>query len=108
MRAAALLLLCACAAAIPRPTARHAERANVLLATLEHGRTLFLARCGNCHVTPAPDSRSSAQWALLVPEMAKDAELSPDEIAQVLAFLQAFSSAALPDRDAQRRQAHPQ
>jgi nitrate/TMAO reductase-like tetraheme cytochrome c subunit len=98
------LLLAGCAAAIPHPTLIHAQRANVALPMLEQGRSLFLARCGNCHLTPAPDSRSPAEWARLVPEMSQDAELTADEAAQVLAFLQAFASGPLPDAHAQRRQ----
>lgn len=108
-RVALTLLLAGCTASIPRPTALDAERTHVALASLETGRGLFLARCGNCHLTPDPKSQTSARWRELVPEMSKDAELSHAETADLLAFLEAFSSdAAHEDADGQRGQRQPQ
>ena len=82
---------CATAAMIPHATAVEAQKSGVGLETLEHGRGLFLARCGNCHMTPDPGSRSAEQWALILPEMREDSHLSDAEASQVLAFLQALA-----------------
>ncbi len=109
--AAAVVLLTSCTAAIPRPTLLHAQRANLELSSLENGRSLFLSHCGNCHLTPAPNSHTVDAWAKFVPEMSKDAKLNEAETAQVLAFVQLFASngsAALPDADGQGRQPNPQ
>jgi nitrate/TMAO reductase-like tetraheme cytochrome c subunit len=77
---------------IPHPTALNAEKSGVALTSLEHGRGLFVARCGNCHETPSPTSRSPEQWAVILPEMTKDSNLNPEEAGQLLAFLKAVSA----------------
>lgn len=101
---ASIGLFAGCAtAAIPHATALHAQRSGVTLATLEQGRSLFVTRCGNCHLTPDPGTRDSATWAKLLPEMLEDSHLDTEEAAQVLAFLQALASdAAAPAGDADR------
>ena len=99
-------LIASCAAITPVPTAIDAERSGVPLDTLAQGRTLFVSHCGNCHRTPDPGSRNAAEWAKVLPEMMDDAKLSPEQGAQVLAFLQALAqpaSGALPDAHAERR-----
>ena len=86
-------LAAGCATAmVPHATAFHAERAGIALQTLEHGRGLFVARCGNCHLTPDPGSRNAQQWAVLLPDMLEDSHLNPEEATEVLAFLQALSA----------------
>ncbi len=102
-----LLAFTGCTAGIPRPTLLQARQANLELSTLEHGRSLFLARCGTCHLTPTPSAHTMDEWAKFVPEMSKDAELSEADAAHVLQFLQLFASnglSSLPDTDAQRSQ----
>ncbi len=99
-----LLALSGCTAGIPRPTLLQAQQANLELTALEHGRSLFLARCGSCHLTPTPSAHTMDEWAKFVPDMAKDAELSEADAAHVLQFLQLFASngsASLPDTDRQ-------
>jgi hypothetical protein len=90
---AGLGLIAGCATAvIPHATALDAQRTGVALQALEHGRGLFVARCGNCHLTPDPGSRSAADWAKVLPEMLEDSHLNAQEAAEVLAFLQALSA----------------
>ena len=89
---ALVLLPVACAAVIPHATRAHAELAGVPLDRLEHGRQLFVARCGNCHQAPAPSSHSAAEWSNIVPEMLEHANLEPAEGEEVLVFLKALAS----------------
>lgn len=77
---------------IPHATMRAAEQSGVALQTLEDGRGLYVAHCGNCHQIPDPGTHSANEWARILPEMVGDAHLDPAEAAQVLAFLQAMSS----------------
>ena len=98
-------LFASCATITPMPTSVDSDRSGTPLATLVQGRELFVGHCGSCHRTPDPGSRDAAEWARVLPEMMDDAKLSPEQAAQVLAFLQALCqpSAALPDAHAQRR-----
>jgi mono/diheme cytochrome c family protein len=75
-----LLLTLACAAAcaatspIPQPTAADASRGSarfpdLTLNELSHGRTLYLSRCGSCHVLKRPAELSAEQWEHEVEEM---------------------------------------
>ncbi len=84
-------LAAGCAATIPHATPLHAERSGVPLERLEHGRGLFVTRCGNCHFAPDPGSHSAAQWASLVPDMLEDSHLNPEEAIEVLDFLKALA-----------------
>lgn len=88
----ALGLTAGCAAVIPHATLAHAQRSGVALETLEQGRGLFVVHCGNCHYAPDPGTRDSASWAKLFPEMLEDSHLTPEDAAQVLAFLKALAS----------------
>ena len=85
-----------------------AERSGVSLEALEHGRGLFVARCGNCHNTPDPGSHDAASWAKILPGMLEDSHLNAEEGALVLSFLQALASdagAALPLHAARQAEA---
>ena len=72
----------------PRPaTAADAARAHTTIAELDHGRTLFMAHCGSCHVPPSPDSQPVDAWPGHVDEMQTRAHLSPDEASLVKQYL---------------------
>jgi cytochrome c5 len=69
------LVLAACGgSSIPEPSTADANRAaarfpDLTLAELEHGRTLYVSRCGNCHVLKRPLELPPEQWAGEVAEM---------------------------------------
>ena len=81
MKALLALALCAGAllgacggSAIPEPSAADATRGaahfpDVTLAELERGRTLYVSRCGGCHVLKRPMELPAEQWASEVSEM---------------------------------------
>lgn len=94
----ALVALVACASGgpIPRATGRDVARAQLAdpdasLASLEHGRGLYLARCASCHQPFAPDSRSLDEWHLEVAEMRARSGIDPTEERLILAYLGTFS-----------------
>jgi len=64
-------------------------RGQVDLATLEHGRKLFVSRCLECHVLPPVESRTAAKWPHTVDRMADRASLKPAERDAMVAYLQA-------------------
>jgi nitrate/TMAO reductase-like tetraheme cytochrome c subunit len=77
--AIALVAVAGCATPPPLVTALDAERANVAIEDLQQGRTLLLAKCGNCHTTPVPAEVTAAAWPKKVDEMAGRAGLTPSQ-----------------------------
>ena len=60
--------------AVPEPEAADAVRVSphfpdVTLAELQHGRTLYLSRCGSCHVLKRPAELPPEQWQTEVSDM---------------------------------------
>jgi len=79
----------------PRATALDAERANVSLAELEHGRELLIARCGSrCHQTPLPAAHTPATWPHSMDEMQERAHLTADERHAIERYLVTMSATA--------------
>jgi len=66
-------------------------RGQVDMATLEHGRKLFVSRCIECHTLPPVASRTAEKWPHTVDRMAKRASLKPAERDAMVAYLQAVS-----------------
>jgi hypothetical protein len=60
---------------------------------LSHGRSLYRAKCGSCHLLELPLERSPAGWEKSVAEMAPKAKLSEREAEFVLQYLWTLSSA---------------
>ena len=92
LAALGLVLGAGCAAALPRPSAATAARAQgrwpeTTLEQLEHGRAVFVQRCSGCHSLPLPDSRTEAQWIKVLDEMAEEAKLTPAERVLVERFV---------------------
>jgi cytochrome c5 len=52
------------------------------------GKTLFDNNCGKCHDLPHPSQYSKAQWAKIVPPMAKEAKLDATQENQILLYVQ--------------------
>ena len=63
----------------------------VSLATLEHGRKLFVSRCIECHTLPPVSSRSAVKWPSAVDRMAARASLKPAERDAMVDYLQAVA-----------------
>jgi hypothetical protein len=80
--------------AVPEPTAADAARASahfsdVTLSELSHGRTLYLSRCGSCHVLRRPAELAPEQWQTEVDEMRtkNGVKLSDGEARAILRYL---------------------
>jgi cytochrome c5 len=54
---------------------------------LNQGRSLFMARCIECHALPVVGAHSVARWRKVLPKMAPRARLQPNEEEAVLAYL---------------------
>ncbi len=89
---AAVLALVGCAGGVPAATEADAARAHTSLASLEQGRTLFMAHCGACHAPPSPSSQPVSAWPGHVDEMQTRAHLTPDEASLVKQYLVTVSS----------------
>ncbi len=79
---------------LPVPTAADASRASahfpdVTLNELSHGRTLYVSRCGSCHILKPPSELSPQQWQAEVSDMrAKNGvKLSDDEAQAIVRYL---------------------
>ena len=96
----ATLAATGCAPAIPRVTPDAASRAGVDFAQLSAGREVYVGNCGGCHRLSRPGERTAADWAEHLPDMSKEAKLTPEETAAVTAYLTAFARASAPDTSA--------
>ncbi len=59
---------------VPKPTAADANRGSahfpdLTLSELNQGRSLYLSRCGSCHVLKRPAELAPEQWQVEVAEM---------------------------------------
>jgi hypothetical protein len=61
---------------------------------LEHGRSLYVTRCGSCHTAPTPAEVKAENDADMVKEMADRAKLTPSEQQAVLRFIEAVTEPA--------------
>jgi len=85
---------------IPQPTAADASRGSahfpdVTLSELSQGRTLYVNRCGNCHVLKRPVELPPEQWQAEVSDMrAKNGvKLSDAEAQAIVRYLTVAASA---------------
>lgn len=86
-------VLVACAAS-PYPHATAADvaiaqkqRAGATLEDLEHGRSLYLSRCGACHQLIDPKSLAPSKWPHEVQEMQQRAKLSAEHVDLISLYL---------------------
>jgi cytochrome c5 len=56
-------------------------------AQLEQGRTLFIAKCNQCHDYPDLHAVPESRWPDVLKQMGEKAKLSSDEATQVLHFV---------------------
>jgi len=92
--------LAACgSAAVPQPTAADVSRGSahfpgLTLSELHQGRSLYVSRCGTCHVLKRPMELPAEQWQAEVDEMrAKNGvKLSDDEAQAIVRYLSVAAS----------------
>jgi mono/diheme cytochrome c family protein len=100
----ASLLIAALAAcggsAIPEPTVADASRGSahfpdLTLSELQHGRTLYVSRCGSCHTLKRPAELSATQWQGEVEEMRNKngVKLSDAEAKAIVRYLAVAATA---------------
>ena len=102
MRTTLLLLvgLAGCASSsAPRATEADATRARlrwpgITLAELDAGRSLYVGRCGTCHVPPPPGDHTPEAWPGHVHEMAERAGLDDAEALQIERYVVTMAAAA--------------
>jgi mono/diheme cytochrome c family protein len=91
-------LLAACAATnIPQPTQKSVEYGGrngqaTTLASLKHGRTLYVGRCGSCHALHQPSEFPASEWPKLVEGMAVNGQLNEDQRRDITAYLVAVAA----------------
>jgi hypothetical protein len=69
-----------------------AERVNVTVADLEHGRSLLVAKCGSrCHKAPMPTDKRADEWPKALDEMSTRANLSADQRYSIEQYLLAMA-----------------
>lgn len=78
---------------VPVATQADANRANVSVAELNHGRSLLVRHCSGCHQTPSPRDTIADAWPAEVEDMRERSGLDPDEAAAVTRYLVAFAEA---------------
>jgi hypothetical protein len=90
-----LVVICiaACARRMPpRATPLDAERANVSVAELDHGRSLLVAKCGSrCHKAPLPTDKLASEWPKALDEMAPRANLNAPDRHSIEQYLLAMA-----------------
>lgn len=99
LRSIALALLVAgCATAAPFPLAvdvgiAQARWPGTTQADLERGRTVYLGRCGGCHLLHRPEEVAAEKWPGVVGKMGPRAKLSPADGADLVRYLVVLSAA---------------
>lgn len=86
------LTLSACVSAIPHAgpaDVAYAQRSDpaATVASLEAGRSAYVAKCSGCHHLYLPSQRSAEVWPKEVAGMRERANLRPEEEAQISAYL---------------------
>lgn len=64
-----------------------ARDATIDAATLEQGRSIYVAKCASCHALPAPDAHPVERWPDLAHRMARRAKLDESSERTMLAYV---------------------
>ena len=95
------VMLSACAAGLPEPTAAHVAAAqtedpSVTLEDLSRGRSLYTSKCSGCHALRDPVSLTTEEWRHEVHEMQtkQGVRLAPQEYKDILRYLDATTRVA--------------
>ncbi|MEQ1860255.1 MAG: hypothetical protein ABMA13_09985 [Chthoniobacteraceae bacterium] len=78
----------------PPVTPAMASRAGSSAAELEGGRRLYVGRCASCHAIDPVAKYTAARWQEIVADMADEAELTPAEKSELLAYVLAARAGA--------------
>jgi hypothetical protein len=65
----------------------------ITVAELNHGRKIYLGRCGSCHLPPEPSAYAVEAWPGHVREMAERAGLAGDDATAVIRYVQVMAGA---------------
>lgn len=98
---AAGALVAACGSSFPHPssadvaTLRPSDPA-VRLEDLERGRTLYMGKCGSCHLLHAPATIAPEEWPGKVTGMRSEGRvhLEDDEVRDIIRYLRSASASA--------------
>jgi cytochrome c5 len=88
----ALIVGCATSKQAPLPTMAMATSSGKPLETLQRGHSVYLLKCSECHEAMMPDDVSNNDWHVVVPGMAWNAGITPQEEAAVLDYILAAKS----------------
>ena len=93
-----LLLFWACSASVFKPVQSDADRGaskfpGLTLASLQEGRSLYEASCGNCHELYKPAFTNEDGWRKIVPVMAEKAKIDDKSEQLVLQYVVTMSGA---------------
>jgi hypothetical protein len=96
-----LLLLAAGCAGLPHPTQADLVRGQarypgITQASLEEGRSAFVADCSGCHALPLPKDHAPAEWPAVVEEMSERGDLSQKDRMLIEQFLVTLAAAPQP------------
>ena len=98
--AVACLAACGGSSPFPKPTAADQARGSahfpdVTLTELSEGRTLYMSRCGSCHVLKRPVELAPEQWQVEVTEMRSKngVKLSDAEAQAIIRYLTVAATA---------------
>lgn len=71
----------------PIPSAAMAQRSGVKLEKLGEGYSLYIVHCAQCHELQMPKDMKNEEWHTILPGMAWNAGLKPDQEKTLLAYL---------------------
>jgi mono/diheme cytochrome c family protein len=54
---------------------------------LERGRLIYVTKCAACHAPEPVHKYSAAKWEKIIPDMAEDTKLNPQDVAAVAAYV---------------------
>lgn len=88
----ACVALAGCTSVIPVPTTVDSQWAQqrwpeTTVATLEHGRALYVSKCSGCHSLYVPTRVPATRWPAMIDEMTRRANLLPDQRDLILRYL---------------------
>jgi mono/diheme cytochrome c family protein len=72
---------------VGEPALREAVVLGVAAADVRHGRTIYVTTCAQCHSPEPVTGYTEAQWSKTLPRMSEQAMLSPQEAADVKAYV---------------------
>jgi cytochrome c5 len=92
------LLLLSCVStekkSAPLPTTAMASASGTTLPTLQRGHALFISQCTRCHEAQLPATVQAKDWHTVLPGMAWNAGLKPQDERAILAYILAAKSAS--------------